>query len=70
MILEKPSVLVVDDDEKSVATLKRTLRKDFKVYTALSAEEAEEILRFEYIQVLVCDHRMPKETGGVVFNSC
>ncbi|BBN59210.1 sigma-54-dependent transcriptional regulator [Hydrogenovibrio marinus] len=63
MILEKPSVLVVDDDEKSVATLKRTLRKDFKVYTALSAEEAEEILRFEYIQVLVCDHRMPKETG-------
>jgi len=61
--IEKPNILVVDDDPKATATLKRTLRKHFKVYTAHSAQEAEEILRFEYIQVLLCDHRMPNESG-------
>lgn len=63
MPVEKPGVLVVDDDPKAAATLKRTLRKHFKVYTAHSAQEAEEVLRFEYILVVVCDHRMPNETG-------
>ncbi len=61
--VEKPAVLVVDDDPKATATLKRTLRKHFKVHMAHSAQEAEEVLRFEYIQAIVCDHRMPNETG-------
>ena len=60
---QPPSVLVVDDDKKSVETLKRILKRQFTVFTATSAKEAEEILRYEYIQIVLCDHRMPEETG-------
>ena len=63
MLQEKPSVLVVDDDMKSVETIKRTLKRHYQVFTATSAEDAEEILRAEYIQVVISDHRMPGETG-------
>ena len=60
---ELPNILVVDDDQLALETLKRTLRGVFNVYTASSAAQADEILRFEYIQVVLCDHRMPGETG-------
>lgn len=58
-----PSILVVDDDQKSVDTLKRVLKRQFTVFTATSAADAKEILRFEYIQIILSDHRMPEETG-------
>lgn len=60
---QPPSVLIVDDDKKSVETLKRILKRQFTVFTAISAAEAEEILRYEYVQIILCDHRMPAETG-------
>lgn len=60
---ELPNILVVDDDQLALETLKRTLRGVFNVFAASSAAEADEILRFEYIQVVLCDHRMPGETG-------
>ncbi|MCF6254170.1 MAG: sigma-54 dependent transcriptional regulator [Thiomicrorhabdus sp.] len=60
---QRPCVLIVDDDKKSVETLKRILKRQFTVFTATSASEGEEILRYEYIQILLCDHRMPGETG-------
>ena len=48
-----PSILVVDDDQKSVDTLKRVLKRQFTVFTATSAADAKEILRFEYIQIIL-----------------
>jgi len=60
---ELPNILVVDDDQLALETLKRTLRGVFNVFVASSAADAEEVLRFEYVQVVLCDHRMPRETG-------
>lgn len=60
---QKGAVLVVGDEPRAVEAMERVLKFQFQVFTATSAAEAEEILRYEFIQVIVCDHRMPDETG-------
>ena len=63
---EKPAVLIVDDEVRSLEALSRTLDEDFAVHTAEGAEEALEVLRREFITVILCDQRMP-DTSGVEF---
>ena len=58
-----PSVLVVDDEARSVEALERILEDDFDVKKATSIEEAEAILADEAIQVVLCDQRMPGMSG-------
>ena len=63
MTQSPPTVLVVDDEPRSLETLRRTLEEEYEVLTAPSAHEAEEILEREWVQVVICDQRMPGETG-------
>jgi two-component system response regulator HupR/HoxA len=58
-----PSVLVIDDEIRSVEALERILEDDFTVLKATSAREAEAILTEEAVQVVLCDQRMPGMTG-------
>lgn len=58
-----PVVLVVDDEVRSLETLRRTLEEDFQILTADSAREAEAILKRDWVQVILCDQRMPEMTG-------
>lgn len=58
-----PAILVVDDEVRSLEAIRRTLEDEFEVLTAASANEAEEILGKEWIQVILCDQRMPGESG-------
>lgn len=58
-----PSILVVDDEPRSVEALLRILEDDFDVHTATNVSDAKKILEQEWIQVLVCDQRMPDMTG-------
>ncbi len=60
------SVLVVDDEKRSLETLRRTLEDHFTVFTALSAEEGFALMEGEYIQIVLSDQRMPG-TSGVEF---
>jgi two-component system response regulator HupR/HoxA len=57
------SVLIVDDELRSVEAIERILEDDFRVFTATSAAQAREILENEWIQVIFCDQRMPEMTG-------
>ena len=50
-----PSVLVIDDEVRSVEALERILEDDFDVKKATSIEEAEAILADEAIQVVLCE---------------
>jgi response regulator RpfG family c-di-GMP phosphodiesterase len=59
----KTTVLFVDDEEHNLISFKATFRRDFKVFTANSAEEARELLAIHDIHVLITDQRMPEETG-------
>jgi two-component system response regulator HupR/HoxA len=58
-----PTVLVVDDEVRSLESLQRILQDDFDVKTAENAEAAREILQAEWVQIILCDQRMPGITG-------
>lgn len=58
-----PTVLVVDDEPRSLETLRRTLEEEFDVLTAENAEQAWGLLEQEWVQVVLCDQRMPGESG-------
>ena len=59
----QPTVLIVDDEVRSLETLQRILEDDFDVKTTTSTEEAERILGEEWVQIILCDQRMPEITG-------
>ncbi len=58
-----PSVLLVDDEVRSLEALRRTLDDDFTVFTAISAEQALQVMAAEFIQIILCDQRMPGQSG-------
>ncbi len=58
-----PTVLIVDDEVRSLETLQRILEDDFDVKTAESVTQARRILETEWVQIILCDQRMPEITG-------
>ncbi len=58
-----PTILIVDDEVRSLESLQRILFEDFDVKTATNTREAEAILASEWVQVILCDQRMPDVTG-------
>ena len=62
-VLDLPRVLVVDDEVRSQDAIRRTLDEDFTVLTASNADEARLLLERHEISVILCDQRMPGETG-------
>ncbi|WP_298424400.1 sigma-54 dependent transcriptional regulator [Rhodoblastus sp.] len=57
------SVLIVDDELRSRESLQRVLADEFDVLCAQNTHEAEAILAGDLVQVILCDQRMPGETG-------
>ncbi|MCU7891185.1 MAG: response regulator [Candidatus Thiodiazotropha sp. (ex Ustalcina ferruginea)] len=58
-----PTVLIVDDEVRGLETLQRILQDDFDVQIAENVKEATEILENEWVQIILCDQRMPDITG-------
>jgi two-component system response regulator HupR/HoxA len=58
-----PTVLVVDDEVRSLESLVRVLEDDFEVLTAADTVAAEAILARDWVQVILCDQRMPGMSG-------
>ena len=61
----RPAVLFVDDEPHSIKYFARAFERDFRVLTAASVAEAEELLAKESdeVGVLITDQRMPVQTG-------
>lgn len=57
------TVLVVDDEPRSLEAIQRVLSDEFEVICAGNAREAEAVLEGELVQILLCDQRMPGESG-------
>jgi len=57
------SILYVDDEKPNLRGFKSTFRRHYKVYTALGAEEALDILKEKKVDLVITDHRMPGLTG-------
>ncbi len=58
-----PTVLLVDDEVHSLASMRMALEDDFDCLTAANAEEAVKLMDENYVQVIFCDQRMPGRTG-------
>jgi len=69
MIAEE-TVLLVDDEERLLAGLRRQLRDKFEIVTAVGGERALEILENQSeIAVIISDMRMPGMTGVEVLEA-
>jgi two-component system, sensor histidine kinase and response regulator len=64
---DKIHVLYVDDEDNNLKSFRATLRKDFKIFTAIDAEEGLKIAAEEEIHVVIADQRMPGLTGTEFF---
>src|ERR1700712_1562360 len=62
--VDRPSILLVDDEIAILDGLRRQLRKDFTVHTANSAVDALRLLESETVAVVVSDMRMPQMDGA------
>ncbi len=62
------NILVIDDEQEILKSLKRQFRKKYNVYLANSAEEGCRILCEEPVQVIISDQRMPGMTGTEFFD--
>lgn len=57
-------VLYVEDEKNNLVAFKASFRRDFKIFTAESADQAREVLDKEPdFDVIITDQRMPEETG-------
>jgi len=61
--LEKPTILIVDDEEDVTRSLARSLREQFTVLTAHSGEDALKIIERADPAVVLTDQRMPGISG-------
>ena len=57
------TVLVVDDEVRSLESLRRVLADEFEVIGAGNAQEAEAVLASDMVQIILCDQKMPGEAG-------
>lgn len=57
------SILYIDDEANNLIAFKANFRRDYKVFTTESVDEALTILRENKIQIVITDQRMPGKTG-------
>ena len=57
------NILLVDDEVNSLSALRRTLRREYNIFTATSGEDALAIMEQNDIAVTIADHLMPGMTG-------
>ncbi len=58
-----PTILVIDDEIRSLESLERNLCDDFDIKTAATISGAEDILEREWVRIILCDQRMPEMSG-------
>ncbi len=63
MTQSKPTILIVDDEIRSLEALERNLVAEFDVQIAETTAAAEQILADHWVQIILCDQRMPDKTG-------
>ncbi|MCB0732467.1 MAG: response regulator, partial [Ignavibacteriae bacterium] len=58
--MEKLSILIIDDEESQLQSLKSFLtRRDYEVTTASNGEDGFDVLSSKFIDVVLTDYRMP-----------
>lgn len=59
----KPNLLCIDDEKRILRSLKSLFKSTHNVYITTSPDEFENLLQKHNIHVIICDQRMPDESG-------
>ncbi|WP_285055785.1 hybrid sensor histidine kinase/response regulator [Pedobacter ginsengisoli] len=62
-------VLYIDDEENNLNAFKAGFRRQYEIYTAISASEGLKILQNVALHVIIADQKMPQTTGVEFFKS-
>src|SRR5665213_3545160 len=62
-MIEKPTLLIVDDEKPTREGLRAALEERYDVYIADDAKAATELLEQEHFDVMLTDFRLPNENG-------
>lgn len=60
---EKPTLLLVDDEQRILRSLKLLFARDYRVLATTNGKDALAMLRQHKVHVLICDQRMPHMAG-------
>lgn len=63
MTISKPTILIVDDEVRSLESLERNLSEEFNVLLAENTADAEKLLADNWVHIILSDQRMPDKTG-------
>ena len=64
MDIDNINILLIDDDQKIINSLKRILNKnEYTIYATTEAEKALKIMSKYKIDIIICDYNMPYLTG-------
>jgi putative two-component system response regulator len=64
--MEQFTLLFVDDEEDILDSLRRSFRRDYRIFTANSGREGIELLKSEKFDLIISDQCMPDVTGDAV----
>lgn len=64
---ERGQLLIIDDEEEILRALQRQFRREYDVYTAISAEAGYRVMTEHSVQVILSDQRMPGMNGSEFF---
>ncbi len=59
----KTPILYVDDEPSNLRLFERYFERDYRIFTARSADEARQLLRSQEVHLVITDQRMPGMTG-------
>ena len=65
-----PTILYVDDEPDNLLALRAILRRQYRVLTTQTGEEALDILTDEEVHILISDQRMPSMSGTELLAQC
>lgn len=61
---EKPTILIVDDDEQNLQSFKSAFRRKANILTSVNAHDALKMLDTNDVHILITDQRMPGIKGN------
>jgi response regulator RpfG family c-di-GMP phosphodiesterase len=66
--MNKPTLLLIDDEERILRSLRMLFFTGYTVHTTTDPEEAMRILREQQVHVIVSDQRMPEMQGSALLS--
>lgn len=68
MVDQQDTLLVIDDEVDILKAVERLFRRRYNVLTAQTTDHARKVLEEHDVHVILCDQRLPRETGVTFFS--